>query len=96
MKYGELLKRITPLPWTITEHSSHYGAYCLGGINARVGHGDIDEAEKIDKANAEYLTLAANMLPELVVALKEIERDSDCGMSRDVARAALAKAERMG
>ena len=106
MKLDELLKAIPPLPYKADGEGKKSlisrGAYPKGSpeekmyVVARCGIYVSARKRAKQLAVAEYLCLAANMFPQLVEALKEIERDSDCGMSRDVARAAIAKAERRG
>jgi len=101
MKLDELLKAIPPLPYKADGEGKtsliSRGAYPKGSpeekmyVVARCGIYVSARKREKQRAVAEYLCLAANMLPELVEALKEIERDSDCGMSRDVARTLLEK-----
>jgi len=66
MTFNELLKQITPLPWRVSAVEG-------GWDGVRDKHNQIVCKLGINKPqNAEYIPLAANMLPEAVEALRQI------------------------
>jgi len=77
MTYDELLKAITPLPWSedvmvdTPLPAKRIVALLPGQHTIPVGHVyQFVSNQSEGKANAEYLVLAANLLPEMVEALE--------------------------
>jgi hypothetical protein len=90
MKLTELLKRITPLPWLVVTATDGDKWIGTGEGDDRITTLD-GNTQPIDHA---YLVHAANVLPELVAAVKGLQENWEKNLTKPMARLnqALAKA----
>lgn len=67
MKLSELLKKVTPLPWKLDgNHVTDSGPNSIA-VTA--------EGWSDDQPNAQYMVHAANVLPQLIEAVKEYTKE---------------------
>ena len=69
MKLSELLQKTTPLPWKLDGNNVMDGGPNSIAITA--------EGWSDDQPNAQYLVHAANVLPQLVSAVKEYTKERE-------------------
>lgn len=84
----------TPGPWVVGDRYTKCGVYTEKGdivANTHGSYSSYDREKQIAEQDANALLIAAG--PDMLMALRDIERYSECDMARKVARAAIAKAE---
>jgi hypothetical protein len=109
MKLSKLLSKITPLPWkenTTNGELSGSDGELLGMILDNPDNGTQPLGGETSDFNSAYLTHAANILPELVQAIRDeheaINKSNGSSswirhvrMKRDITRQVLARAEEL-
>lgn len=86
MKLEQLLNEITPLPWHLTTmpDTGEPASAVLGGNGIRIAKVDTVPGQAL--ANRAYLTHAANVLPELLAAAKNLRDNWQRNLTEPMAR----------
>ena len=88
MKLTELLNRITPLPWhsTTMPDTGEPATAILGGDGIRIATVDVLTPPVKAISNQRYFVHAANVLPELLAAAKNLQNNWEHNLTEPMAR----------